>query len=163
MPRTLPVYFYIALLCGLIAANVNIYKAVFAPRVLAVSVLEVGKGRATLVRSPSGKTLLIDTGPDASILRAVGGALPEWQRQINEVVLTDSKASFAGGLSALESRYHISDNKSIGDQTTPYGTAFTFDGNTRVEIVSSGTFSIVYGTDSLTVSSTTQPRIYVFK
>lgn len=163
MLRTLPVYFHLALLCALIATNMNIYTAVFAPRALSVSVLEVGKGSAVLVRSPGAKTLLIDTGPDAGILRALGGSLPEWQRNIDQVALTSKKASFSGGMRDLESRYHILSKMSIGDQAAPYGTTFAFDGGARVTIASPGTFSIIYGTHSLTVSSTTPPKTYVFK
>jgi len=155
-----PVSFYLLLLCLLAAANVTIYRSVFAPPMLSVSVLAVGKGSATLVRTSSGKTLLIDTGPDASILRALGIALPEWQRSIDNVILTGEKAAFSGGLAALESRYRISTRTSIGDHTLPYGTGFTFDKNTTITIIAPGTFGISYGTNSLLISSTTPIGTY---
>ncbi len=55
----------------LIAANIFVYRAVVAPHILKVSVLEVGPpaggGNAILIQSQNGKTFLVDTGPDASI------------------------------------------------------------------------------------------------
>lgn len=92
----------------LIAANVFVYRAVDMPRVLVITMLEVGKSHAVLVQSPSGKTLLIDAGRDASILRALGSALPAWQRQIDAVILTSSSITAAGGLPEVMSRYRIS-------------------------------------------------------
>lgn len=168
--HSLPVSFYLLLLCGLLAINVSVYQTLFAPKVLKVTVFEVGKGlsadrqgTATLVQSPNKKTLLIDTGPDASILRSLGTALPEWQRHIDSVILTSGKASFAGGMPTVESRYHIKTHTSIGGETAPYGTQLPFDGNTLVTIIAPGTFTISQGSSSFLVSSTTQPKTYVFK
>ncbi|MFI5260249.1 MAG: hypothetical protein ACHQU0_00410 [Candidatus Paceibacteria bacterium] len=169
MPRTLPVYFYLALFCGLVALNLSIYELVFAPRVFRVSVFGAGEGASAqagnpaLLQSPGGKTLLIDTGPDASILRALGGTLPEWSRNIDEVILTSQKAAFSGGIRAIESRYRIGDRTSVGGKDIPYGTAFDFDGGAEITVISPGSFRIARGTDSFTISSTTEPRTYVFK
>jgi hypothetical protein len=59
----------------LIAANISIYRVIFAPRALEVSVLNVGKGNATPMRTPSKMTILVNAGPDASILRALGAGV----------------------------------------------------------------------------------------
>ncbi len=143
------------------AANVFVYRAIVAPRILEVTVLEVGKkGSAVLVRSPRGATLLIDAGPDAGILRALGMALPIWQRHIDTVVLTSTKNSYVGGLPEVEGRYTVSKRMRIGDKTAPYGTSLTFDGS-RIEIISPGAFSISYGATSLNISSSTPANTYV--
>ena len=107
MLRSLPRWWYVLFLCLLLAANIDIYKTVFAPRVLEVEVLPIGKGDAILARAPSGTTLLIDTGADASILRALGAALPEWQRHIDAVVLTSENAVSSGALPEVMQRYRI--------------------------------------------------------
>lgn len=99
--------FYWILFLLLLVANILIYKDLYAPSVLEVSVLDVGKGDAVLVQTPSGKTLLIDTGPDASILRALGAALPFWQRNIDLVIITSKAAGSAGGLTEVTNRYRI--------------------------------------------------------
>ncbi len=72
-----------------------------------VSVLPVGKESVVLIRT-QGKTFLIDTGPDASVLRALGTVLPPWERQLDAVLLTSTKKASIGGLSAIFERYTVS-------------------------------------------------------
>lgn len=159
--RALSTRFYFFLFCGLIAANISVYKALFTPRVLEVRVLSVGKGDATLVRTPGGKTLLIDAGPDASILRALGSALPMWQKYIDAIILTSPKTPFVGGLPEVESRYHISTPViHIGDAAAPYGASFAFD-NSLITIIAPATLSISYGATTLATSSTTPEGFYI--
>lgn len=159
-PRVLSTSFYFLLLCGLVVANVNIYGTIFAPRTLEVAVLEVGKSKATLVQTSSGETLLIDAGPDASILRALGSALPMWRRNIDAVILTGTKASLVGGLPEVESRYHISTSTYVGDIVAPYGVSFIF-GNSRIKIIAPATFAISYGSTLLNISSSTLAGTYI--
>jgi beta-lactamase superfamily II metal-dependent hydrolase len=158
MLRELPMSFYVAFLLMLVAANIFFYRALFAPHVLTVSVLDVGKGSAALVKSPAGKSLLIDAGPDASILRALGDTLPMWQRGIDAVILTGTKSAFVGGLPEVESRYRIGTITHIGDANSPYGSAFSFD-SAHIEIISPGSFVVSYGGNSFKISSTTPKGI----
>ena len=151
---------YALLFLALIATNISVYRMIFAPPVLIVSMLEVGKGHAALVRSPSGKTILIDTGPDASILRALGEALPPWQRRIDAVILTGTKTSLVGGLSEVENRYDVSTRMHFGDRVAPYGTVLLFD-NIRIEIIAPSTLTISYGATSFRISSTTPVGSYI--
>jgi hypothetical protein len=144
----------------LVAANISIYRALLAPRALEVSVLNVGKGSAALVRTPGNMLVLINTGPDASILRALGGALPPWRRRIDAVILSGTKASFAGGLPAVESRYRVSTVLRVGTTAVPYGASLVFDG-ARLTIISPETFTISYGATSLPISSTTSAGVYL--
>ena len=147
----------------LVVTNVFLYNAILAPRVLKISVLKVGPpvggNTVTLVHTPHSATILIDTGPDASILRLLGGALPMWQRNIDAVILTGTKSSLVGGLSDVENRYHVSTLVRVGDTTIPYGTPLTFDGS-HIEILSLGTIFISYGVTSLTISSSTPAGTY---
>lgn len=152
--------FYLLLLCGLIVANTYLYKTIFAPPVLEVSVRTAGKGNVTIVRTPHHKTLLIDTGSDASTLRALGEILPPWQRNIDAVVLTGDKTSFTGGLPTIESRYKIKDRITIGDHNIPYGATLDFDKDVSLIIIAPGTYSISYGPATLLVSSSTSPNSY---
>ncbi len=129
MPRAVPTNFYIVLLLILLAANVSFYQTIFAPRALEVTVLEVGKGNVTLVRAPNGATILINTGPDASILRALGAALPPWQRRIDAVILTSNKKTSTGGLPDVLARYKI------GQQITiTKSRRLILDNNTYIDI-----------------------------
>lgn len=155
MPRAYAVLFFI-----LAAANVSLYQTLLAPDELTLSVLEAGKGTAVLARTPSGATVLFDAGPDASILRALGEALPPWRRRIDAVVLTSDKKMSVGGLPDVESRYRPSVGIRVGGQAVPYGSPLVFDG-VRVEVVSAGIISFSYGPASLLISSSTPKGDYV--
>jgi len=147
----------------LFAANFLIYRTILTPQVLNVSILEVGPqtggGSAILVRTPNDKNILINTGPDASILRALGTALSPWQRDIDTVVLTSTKTSETGGLQDVINRYHVSNFVRFGN-TVPYGTPLLVD-NVNINILSPNVLSISYGGASLTISSSTEKGIYV--
>lgn len=144
----------------LLVGNISVYQDIFAPRALEMTILETGKNNAVLVRAPYGKIILIDTGPDAGILRALGAALPMWRRNIDAVILTGAKDSFVGGLPEIENRYDVSKTVRVGDSTTPYGTSLTFD-DLSVKIASPGTISISYKSVSFNVSSSTPTGFYV--
>lgn len=182
MLRALPAKSYTLILIGLTIANILVYRAVLAPHMLEVHVFQAGKGTATLVVAPSGKTLLIDTGPDASTLRALGGALPEWQRTIDAVVLTSAAALSVGGVPDVARRYHIGELLRFGAQGSrsaeaavaaaataasasyqspaPYGAHLLFATDISITVISTGIFSVSYGTASLPVSSSTPPGTY---
>lgn len=160
MSRALPTSLYTLLFFVLIAANISVYRTIFAPHILEVTILETGKDDAILVRSPNGKTILINTGPDASILRALGSVLPMWQRSIDAIVLTSSKASSVGGLPEVENRYHVLKLIYIGDTAAPYGTSLIFDGS-HIEIIAPSTLTISYGATTFNISSSTPDGSYI--
>lgn len=151
--------FLFACIALLVATNINIYRSILAPRALEVSVLDVGKGNAALVRAPSGATLLIDAGPDAGILRALGAALPMWQRRIDAVILTGTKTSLVGGLPEVEHRYRVSAFVRVGDAAIPYGTSFAF-GDSLIGIIAPAVFVVSDGATSLNISSSTPAGTY---
>jgi beta-lactamase superfamily II metal-dependent hydrolase len=51
--------------------------------------------------------VLINAGPDASILRALGSALSVWQRHVDAIVLTSDVRKYSGGLPDVEKRYDV--------------------------------------------------------
>ena len=93
-------------LIGLALANIFIWT-IPVPHGLTVSFLDVGQGRATLLQGPSGSAVLIDGGPDSSVLRGVGNALPFFVRSLDAVIETDSSAANIGGLPDVFQRYHV--------------------------------------------------------
>lgn len=161
MRYKLPSSFYIFLFVVLLIANASVYKAILSPHILSVSVLEVGKERAVLVKTPENKTVLIDTGPDASILRALGESLPVWQKRIDVVILTSSAAGFAGGLPSIEDRYRTPKIIRIGDKNIPYGSSFIFD-NSIIKILAPATLTISYSSSVFKISSSTPTGVYKF-
>lgn len=85
--------------------------------ILQISVLEVGQGDSILIRSADGKYLLVDGGPDASVLSRLGQILPVWIREIDYLVITHPDLDHLGGAVEVLARYKIknliiSDHKS---------------------------------------------------
>ncbi|MDD5041108.1 MAG: ComEC/Rec2 family competence protein [Candidatus Peribacteraceae bacterium] len=55
---------------------------------MTVRFFDVGQGDSALLVSPSGKTVLIDSGPDLSALEALGTALPLSKKSIDLLILS---------------------------------------------------------------------------
>lgn len=97
----------LALLLALVAANLYIYTSVFSSASVRVTPLAVGHGDATLVTLERGHAILINTGADASIVRALGQALPPWQHHLDALVLTSANKEEVGGEPFLLEKYHV--------------------------------------------------------
>ena len=149
---------YTLLFFGLVVINGYTYRAVFAPPVLEVHVLGAGKGTVTLIRHPDSGTLLIDTGSDAGILRALGETLPMWQRDIDAIILTSPDTLSTGGLRAMEGRYRVRETEQFGT-AIPYGAAASF-GQAHILVAAPHRAVISYGASVLSISSTTPAGTY---
>lgn len=77
------------------------------PSAMRVRALDVGQGDAFLVEI-SGRTMLIDGGPDPTrLLAELGVSLPPWSRRIDIVALTHAHADHANGLIEVFERYEV--------------------------------------------------------
>ncbi len=75
---------------------------------LTVHVLDVGQGDSILVESPTGRRVLIDGGPNGSLLqRRLAEHLPWWSRRIDVVLLTHPSADHLIGLTETLRRYDV--------------------------------------------------------
>ncbi|MFA4942340.1 MAG: ComEC/Rec2 family competence protein [Patescibacteria group bacterium] len=74
---------------------------------LEVYFLDVGQGDAVLIRTSTGKNILIDGGPDNSILEKLGRILPYTDRKIDVIILTHPHADHLIGLNAILDRYLV--------------------------------------------------------
>ncbi len=75
---------------------------------LHLNVLDVGQGDAILVSSATGRTLLVDGGPDPELtLRRIGAALPFYARRLDVVLLTHPHQDHVGGLVEVLRRYDV--------------------------------------------------------
>ncbi len=68
----------------------------------------VGQGDAALLISPQGKTLLIDGGPDKTVIEKVSSSLKKRQKSIDWVVLTHAHDDHYAGLLAASDYYYFS-------------------------------------------------------
>jgi len=93
----------------LILVNIFIWGASSASDVseLEVYFFDVGQGDATLIKSPSGKKMLIDGGPDRSVLAELSKVLAFNDRKIDVVLATHPDADHVSGLVAVLKEFEV--------------------------------------------------------
>lgn len=74
---------------------------------LEIDFYDIGQGDAIFVETPGGKQILVDGGPDLTILEKLGKELPFWDRYIDLVVLTHPEYDHIGGLIEVIKRYKV--------------------------------------------------------
>lgn len=68
---------------------------------------DVGQGDAIYIRSPKGLDILVDGGPDDSVLSCLSNHMPFWDRQIEVVILTHPHEDHLAGLISVIKRYSV--------------------------------------------------------
>ena len=81
---------------------------------LEVTFCDVGQGDAALVRTPQNQKIVIDGGPDDSVLACLGQALPFYDRKIDLVLLSHPHADHVSGLIEVLRRYQVSEVMGTG-------------------------------------------------
>lgn len=74
---------------------------------LRVVFCDVGQGDAIFIRSPTGKVILFDGGPDKAVLSCLSDHLPLWQRTIDLMLLSHPHADHLNGLIDVLARYSV--------------------------------------------------------
>lgn len=77
------------------------------PRTTRLWVLDVGQGDAILIRTPDQRTVLVDGGPDRSLLYGLGRHLPPWVRTVDLLVVTHPHTDHYVGFIELLARYRV--------------------------------------------------------
>jgi len=101
-------FFWLILSIIIILAGATLAYYLFLPaRGLEVDFLDVGQGDAILIKTPAGQNILIDGGPDKTVLRRLAENLPWFDRQLDLVILTHPDDDHAAGLAAAAGRFKI--------------------------------------------------------
>lgn len=74
---------------------------------LHITVCNVGQGDGVYIRFPNGKDMLIDGGPNTSIINCLSRHMPFWDRTIDMVLLTHPQKDHMSGLETVFERYHV--------------------------------------------------------
>lgn len=74
---------------------------------LRIHVFDVGQGDAILLTSPSGKHILVDGGPDLSLIEHLGKTLPFFDRTIDLLVITHPNTDHFSAIPLLLQHYHV--------------------------------------------------------
>lgn len=72
-----------------------------------MTICSVGQGDAIYIRFPDGRDMLVDGGPDDSVISCLGRHMPFWDRSIDLVVLTHPEKDHLQGLLTVIDRFHI--------------------------------------------------------
>jgi competence protein ComEC len=115
-------YLLLSLASLFLLAGIFFYQnARFNDGKLHVIVCDVGQGDGILIRTPNGSDILVDGGPDDSILNCLSSHLPFWDRTIELMVLTHPHTDHAAGLVDVLKRYtvlHFVTEKVLGSTAT---------------------------------------------
>lgn len=90
------------------------------PQPFKIAFLDVGQGDSILIRTENGQNILIDGGPDKTVLYKLEKYLPWYDRTIDAVILTHPHADHLIGLIEVMKRYKVDRVISTGIvHTTP--------------------------------------------
>lgn len=95
---------------GLVLVNIFIWAIYFTSRssdTMKIYFLDIGQGDATLILAPNGNQILIDGGPDSSVLRELGKTMGFFDRKIDVVLATHPDQDHIGGLPLVLERYKV--------------------------------------------------------
>lgn len=94
---------------------------------LTVAFLNVGQGDAIFIETPDKVQLLIDGGPDATVLRELPKEMPFWDRSLDIIMVTHPDKDHIGGLVDVLNRYVVSEIiRTKNDSRTAVSSAFVF-------------------------------------
>lgn len=69
--------------------------------------MDIGQGDATLLRTPLGKNILIDGGPDTTLLYKLGQYLPWWKQDIDLIIISHPHADHIIGIIEAIKRFKV--------------------------------------------------------
>ncbi len=98
------------ILATLFCLNILAWLAVYnlsQPQLLEVTFFDVGQGDAIFIETPSSHQILIDGGPDETVLEKLGNEMPFWDRTIDLVLLTHPESDHMVGLIKVLKRYDV--------------------------------------------------------
>ena len=99
-------WFIVLIILGLFAVGVAI-NGLLPSGYLRVIFLDVGQGDSVVIETPLGQRLVIDGGPDTSVLHQLGSRLTHFDRRIDALILTHPDLDHLNGLVELIRRYDV--------------------------------------------------------
>ncbi len=74
---------------------------------LVFAVLDMGQGDALFIESPTGKQVLVDGGPDNTLMREISKVMPWYDRHIDMIVVTNPDKDHYEGFIPLMKKYSV--------------------------------------------------------
>lgn len=114
---------------------------------LKVYILDVGQGDAIFIQAPDGNQVLVDGGPDTSVLDRLSEILPPTDRSIDAVIVSHPHADHIGGLPAVLEHYEVGTVVEAGENYDSsifrtWHRAVDVEGSQRVDAIAGTTLSL---------------------
>jgi len=97
----------LTLLVGLNVFAWGIVYDLSQPQFLEVTFFDVGQGDAIFIETSQGHQILVDGGPDSTVIKKLGAEMPFWDRSIDLIVLTHPEHDHIAGLLEVLRRYQV--------------------------------------------------------
>lgn len=94
--------------CGVAAIFTWSFVRALEQRSLIVNFFDIGQGDAALIEASGNFQILIDGGPDNSVLNSLGAAMPRYDKTIELVVISHPDKDHVAGLVEVLRRYSVS-------------------------------------------------------
>lgn len=107
MPKQLKLVHLVTLLCLLVFAFSTYTTAQEKDGLLKIHFFDIGQGDSIFIEAPNGNQVLIDGGPDGTILQKLGEVMSFYDRDIDVVIATHPHADHIVGLINVLGRYNI--------------------------------------------------------
>lgn len=102
---------YVLLFLGfLLLLNIAVWQEVFAlskDKPLKVDFLDVGQGDSVFIETPQGHQIIIDGGPNSTLLQKLSERMPFWDKSIDLVILTHPEKDHMTGLLDVLQNYKV--------------------------------------------------------
>lgn len=117
LSRTKAVLLLFACLLFLAGTAYAIVRIEDRDNTMKVYFLDVGQGDAIFIEAPNGVQVLVDGGPDAATVRALGRTIPFYDRSIDMLVVTNPDKDHINGFIDVLERYRVSHVVEPGTKT----------------------------------------------
>ncbi len=114
-------YYAFLFILVILVINVFVWSAVVKEeraKVLTVAFLDVGVGDAIYIEAPNGNRMLVDGGPDRSVVRELSKLMPFYERSIDVVLATHPDKDHIGGLIDVLRNYDVKNIVTTGATST---------------------------------------------
>ena len=99
---------FIGFILALLLGGIFVYQfGLFSDGKLHLVFCDVGQGDAIFIRTPKGLDILVDGGPNDSVLSCLSNHMPFWDRDLELVMLTHPHADHLKGLISVARHYKI--------------------------------------------------------
>lgn len=100
--------FFVSLfLFSCIVLGILLSRAQMVESVSTIAFLDVGQGDAIFIEAPNGTQVLIDAGPDGSVVSTISEVMKFWDRTIDVVIPTHADKDHIGGFPEIFRRFEV--------------------------------------------------------